>query len=375
MTKCRRARNAGLWIGLVVLLAGAMWQTQGGESDGPILGPYIQAVTDSSAIVCWATRGDKEGTFRHQRKVLRDLRPDSEVSYDLPGVASGSFRTAPSKFRPFTFVVYGDPRDGHDVHRAHIEQMQKIKPAFLLSVGDLVRTGSVSKLWETYFDIAGGLMRSVPHFPAIGDHEGYSQHYFDFFELPGNELWYSFDWAGCHFVALDSKVPETHRMPSNATRDEAVAWRDQLEKRWQQQMSWLRGDLYDHRNARYTFAYFHHAWRTTFESESRQDGARHIRDRFGYVFRDFNVTVFTGHDHLYHHLNDGVHFVTTGGGGVAVGQPQRTTDKTVKALGAHHFLRVDVGELGLTVSAIGPKGELLDRFEVPRKEKMQDEAE
>jgi hypothetical protein len=361
------ARNTVLAIAAAGVLGGALWQVAAAQGADAPLGPYVQAVTGSGAVICWATRGEQPGTFRHHRKVLSNLRPDTEAPYDIPGVGSGSLRTAPTGFRPFTFAAYGDPRDGHDVHRALIERMKEVRPAFLLSMGDLVRDGAVAEQWETFFSITGGLLRSVPLFPAIGDHEGYSQHYFDLFELPGNELWYSFDWAGCHFVALDSQSP---RMPAHATREEAISWPERMEKRWQEQIRWLRGDLYDHRGAPYTFVYFHRAWRTALAAESRQDSAREVRERFGYLFREFQVDlVLTGHDHHYHHLNDGLDFVVTAGGGVPLAPVERTTDKTVKAFSAHHFLRIDVAAAGLTVSAIGPRGELLDRFEIPRKQK------
>jgi len=68
-------------------------------------------------------------------------------------------------------------------------------------VGD----GNNLALWlPQYFRPASVLIRRVPLLASLGNHEGDSPYYYDYFALRQNERCYSYDIADVHFVVLDS---------------------------------------------------------------------------------------------------------------------------------------------------------------------------
>src|SRR5437764_176360 len=72
---------------------------------------------------------------------------------------------------PFRFAVYGDTRDGHDVHRQVVAQLIRSNPAFVLQTGDLVARGTDASLWRIYDDITAEMRRKIPVYPARGNHD------------------------------------------------------------------------------------------------------------------------------------------------------------------------------------------------------------
>lgn len=80
------------------------------------------------------------------------------------------------------------------------------------------------------------------------------------------------------------------------------------------------------------------------------------------------LLVLNGHDHNYQHFNAaGVDYVVTGGGGRNVydlktcpkGHPE-----LISGFKAHHFLRLDLEGIDLTVTAIDETGAILDDFAI-----------
>src|SRR5689334_18162107 len=73
--------------------------------------------------------------------------------------------------KPFRFVVYGDTRDGHAVHRKIVALIMKNSPAFVIQTGDLVHSGSNESLWNIYDEITLDMRKAVPVYPARGNHD------------------------------------------------------------------------------------------------------------------------------------------------------------------------------------------------------------
>jgi hypothetical protein len=84
------------------------------------------------------------------------------------------------------------------------------------------------------------------------------------------------------------------------------------------------------------------------------------------LFVRYHVTlVLTGHNHDYEHLKvDGIDFVVSGGGGQSSYPCLRVEPGAVRCVAAYHFLLVTVASRTVTVRAIRPSGEELDRFEI-----------
>ena len=80
--------------------------------------------------------------------------------------------------------------------------------------GDVVDNGNSYLQWKNdFFNPGENLWRSVPCYPAIGNHEVNSQNYFDYYSLPENgtpgylEHWYSHDYSNVRVLSFDSNNP------------------------------------------------------------------------------------------------------------------------------------------------------------------------
>jgi hypothetical protein len=83
--------------------------------------------------------------------------------------------------------------------------MVPLDPDLAVACGDVVDVGSDYYRWgaELLTPIQP-LAKAVPFYVAIGNHEQNSHWFYDYLAQPGNEHWFSFDYAGCHFVIIDS---------------------------------------------------------------------------------------------------------------------------------------------------------------------------
>jgi hypothetical protein len=346
------------------------------------IGPYVQNVGTSNATICWATvRGEvtvtppvnADTTFREYQMhavVLRDLKPGTTYTYTVAGDTGNAgrctFTTVPQGEHPFSFAIISDTQNrGNRAHRPIVERIIAGKPDMIFNVGDLVSDGCDIGDWEEFFRVEGGLMRSVPYYPALGNHDHASPLYFQFFVLPGDERNYSFDRGAAHFVVFDSPglyMPEDNQSVSAADEQR---FEEREEQYWQQQIQWLRDDLAGHQDAKYIFVFFHFPLYSV--KASRVEGSGELRARFGSVFQDYKVTaVFNGHDHHYHHaVARGVHFVeggVAGGGARPIDAP--LLPETVKAVAVVSFMRVDVDAEQAKVRITDVAGNTVDEFQL-----------
>src|SRR5262249_37605910 len=149
----------------------------------------------------------------------------------FPGDAGrGSFKTAPAADGgAFQFVVYGDTRTRHDVHRNVIAGILKsAHPDFIMHTGDLVENGTDNSLWPIYFDAERELLRRAAIFPSLGNHERHAGNYFEFMQA---KPYYSFNWGAAHFIVLDTDIGT---FGSNEAERDAY---------WSAQKRWLEDDL------------------------------------------------------------------------------------------------------------------------------------
>jgi hypothetical protein len=77
----------------------------------------------------------------------------------------------------------------------------------VLIPGDLVDNGLLYDQWaDTFFTPAQNLLRHVPLYPVLGNHESDSAFFFQYFHLPNNEHWWTHDIGGVRVIGLDSNV-------------------------------------------------------------------------------------------------------------------------------------------------------------------------
>ena len=328
-------------------------------------GPFVVNVTSTSATVVWIVQSDdlilhppaggesrSSPSFHIERTTMTGLQRGTHYDFDLPAYpgVKGSFRTAPAATAPYQFLIYGDTRTRHDVHRKVVEAILKNGvPDFAVQTGDLVENGEDNSLWPVYFDIERDLLRQIAFFPLMGNHERNTHDFYEFFQA--TTPYYSFNWGNGHFMLIDSDIPN---MASKAAR----------EALWNEQTRWLETELQNSQTAEFRVVAAHHP---PFSAVSSRQGSNPEMRALIPLFEKYHVSVaFFGHDHNYQrNLKDGVQYVITGGGGAPlydVSKPDPATSK--KAISVENFVIVSVNGKSMKVQAKGLDGTILDEFEI-----------
>jgi 3',5'-cyclic AMP phosphodiesterase CpdA len=327
-------------------------------------GPYVVHAGQRSATVVWVVQsgqltvtapGQPPKTIpvlHSEKAVLNGLRPNTLYQYESFGgeAGKGSFKTAPAGPTPFQFVVYGDVRTRHEVHRTVIQGILKhATPDFIIHTGDLVENGDDTSLWPIFFDIERDLLRKTPIFPSPGNHERNSPNYFNFMDTKAH---YSFDWGSAHFASIDSDIANVA-----ATQPERDAF-------WKEQTEWLENDLKQAQTAGLRFVFAHHPPMT---AVAHRQGDNPHMTALEPMFEKYKVTAgLFGHDHNYqHYLQRGIHYYVSGGGGA----PLYDVDKppagvTVKVESTENFIVVNVNGNKARIEAFRPNGTSIDVAEV-----------
>ncbi len=260
-------------------------------------------------------------------------------------VSCAIFDKGTYKYDPNYIVVYGDTRTNHDIHRKVVATIAKSDPVAVFHTGDLVNDGRVASQWDTFNVITAGLRDSTPFYPAIGNHEYNSQLYYDNFELPGNERWYSVTIDGILFIILDSNAD---------TQDGS------------EQYTWLEGQLENIGNTTdYVIALFHHPPYSTGPHTEDEKG---LRSTFVPLFEQYGVDIaFTGHDHCYERtLHNGIYYIVSGGGGAPLYDQERTSPESLIYETKYHFCRLTVLTDRLKIKAIDTAFVMIDSFSVSK---------
>lgn len=329
-------------------------------------GPFVMDVTSRGATVVWITESGEVSlqpagaagsapklspAFRTDKTTYTGLTPNTVYEYEVAGM-KGSFKTAAAQTDPYNFVMYGDTRTRHDVHRRVIAELMKHgTPDFIVHTGDLVADGSDNALWPIFFDIERGLLRQTAFFPTLGNHERNAHDYYDLF--PGIKPYYSFNWGNAHFAVIDSDIGS-----SGGTKGEKDAF-------WAEQTRWLEDDLAAHQNAAFRFLVAHHPPYSAVSS--RQAGNPQVAALLPLLEKYHLSAGLFGHDHNYQHylLKNGIHLVTCGGGGAPlydVDLPPK--DILQKAISVENFVKVSVSGNAAKFQAIDINGQTIDEFAI-----------
>jgi acid phosphatase type 7 len=318
-------------------------------------GPMVVNAKPTSATVVWVVQSGEGSDLRVETKALAGLTPGAIQHYDVNGTDSGrgSFQTPPTKAEPFEFVVFGDTRTRHDMHRRVVEAILKdSSPEFVIHTGDLVSNGTDAAQWPVFFEIETELLRKVAFFPALGNHERNSPRFYEFFQvgLP----YYSFDWGTSHFIVLNSDI-------GNAAADTAAK-----EAFWDRQRRWFEEDLKQSQGSDFRFVTAHHP---PFTAVSSRQGGNPEMAALVPLFEKYHVSAgFFGHDHNYqHHLKNNVHYVVSGGGGAPlydVNSPVPGITRKVSSV--EHFVKIRMNGKSARLTAIALDGSTLDEFEISR---------
>ena len=367
--------------------------------------PYLQQVTDRSAVIVWASREKGVGTVRiNGRTVTAQTRlvPATttllttdyyqheatvtglaavttypyEVWVGSVRAAANSFKTAPA---PGTgsvkFMAFGDSGTGVTIQKTLASRIAADTWDLALHTGDVaygVSTTGGDATYKTYhawfFDIYRDWLARRPFYPAMGNHDGrqsnaYGKAYLDLFVLPeetaasihgDEERYYSFDYGPVHFVVLD-----TERAFMDLTRRPT-------------QLQWLESDL-SSSPLPWKIAVFH---KPPYSSGTVHGSELTVRQAFGPLFEKYGVQmVITGHDHAFERsvpwrastdrTKQAVTYIVTGGAGAKL-YSVRISPWTARSISKNHYMRVNVSGCVLSHEAVGADGVVFDRFTLDR---------
>ena len=237
------------------------------ERSGKFL-QYRKAGTESFSkpIEARETEIGEQETFRYE-VVLDNLVPGTSYEYRVgaPGQWSGifSFKTEEEEQASFSAFVLGDVQfnvreEDYAVWGKFLRDAYKEHPEtqFALMTGDYVNTANLWRDWNCYLNQAA-VFSCIPVMTAPGNHE--TQYlpftYLKLFALPENgpegaaEEFYSFDYAGCHFVSLNSCVlmREREKFMGESAWDDLIDGID----------VWLKEDLQKNRK-KWNVVFLHH---------------------------------------------------------------------------------------------------------------------
>lgn len=357
----------------LVLLAGAAAvfaaDIQVDKPAGKIAGgPFVVNATSRTATVVWIVQTDEltlqgpagakprtSPSLRVEKTTLTGLKPSTHYDYAAAGqeAGKGSFKTAPANNdpAPYQFLVYGDTRTRHDVHRRVMEAIGKLAtPDFVLHTGDLVADGYDSSLWPVFFDIERDLLRHTAFFPSLGNHERNADYFREIFQE--EKPYYSFNWGNGHFIVMNSDIANFA-----ASERERDAY-------WNEQVRWLEDDLQAHQGADYRFVIAHHP---PFTAVTRRQGDNPHMTALIPMFEKYHVNAaFFGHDHNYqHYLKNGIHYLVTGGGGAPLYDVDKPAEGiTLKVAKTENFVTVKVDGKSAHVEAISIDGTKLDQIDI-----------
>jgi predicted phosphodiesterase len=329
-------------------------------------GPYTVNAGPRQATVMWvvergqasiAAAGSKLNktapALRVEKVSFSGLQPGTSYTVTAPDGSTASFKTAPVGAAQFRFVVFGDTRTRHDVHRRAIEAIMKYgSPDFVIHTGDLVADGADTAQWPIFFSIERELLRTAAFYPVLGNHERNDRQYYEFFDAV--TPYYSFNWGTSHFTILNSDLAN---LPGGTPAHERY---------WAEQVRWLEEDLQKSQSADLRFVVAHHPPITALKN--RQAENAHVTALMP-MFEKYKVqAAFFGHDHNYqHYLRNGIHYFVTGGGGAPLyGVEAPPEGITRKVASVENFTVIKVNGKIATVDALLLDGATLDSTEIGR---------
>lgn len=295
---------------------------------------------------------EPKAAARHVVK-LEELSPDTSYHYIIRSegqtVFSGTFKTFPeSNNTPFSFGVLGDSGTDSSYQKEIAKRLLAVHPDLILHTGDVIY-GSKSDAGfdEKFFSIYKSLLRRIPFFLSLGNHDTETENgrpYLENFYLPQNSpgqgRYYSFDCGEAHVVALDS----------NESFDHGTA-----------QYEWLKKDLESTKKP-LKIAFFHHP---LYSSGYHGSSIRLRRDLQPLFEKERLTFVFNGHDHDYERTKPihGITYVVTGGGGAPL-YPASGSSWTAESLTTYNFVYCQVNGRKIHLEAIDENGTPLDQADL-----------
>ena len=347
-----------------------------------IRGPTVNMVTNHSALLFWRTEAMTNATVNYglntsllqsesnltldtdHRVLLEGLDIDTKYFYEVisNGTASEtySFRTAPPDGGEFKMIIIGDNRptsvatEQPEAYKQFAQMIAQEEPHIIIHSGDCVldvdENHATNLLgWEAFTNVTDQMGHYAPIYAAVGNHDTGAktgtlllEYFFDAFEQYDEpSTYYSFDYAGVHFIVLDT---EELGFEGRIVGD---------------QYDWLVNDL-ESTNRDMIFVVAHRPMYPLNHIGDSLDSMPAERVALQSLFEAHNVTMFIcGHDHLYNRMtvNGVVHVISGGGGGPLYGTPWGGD--------FYHYMRVNTSASHVNMSAIRLDWSVADNYQLP----------
>ena len=374
----------------------ATWAVVPALLAGITRGPFLQSTSTNRTLVVWKTAIPADtkvefGLTPQLGTVVFDAVPNTNHVVELTGLqadtpyfyqasSSAAGKTVRSHVHSLTtlksegtvkFLVVGDTGIGQSAQYDIARELAKRGGDLLLHVGDVVYPQFTSERVDAkLFSVYGELMAAQPWFLTIGNHDLYAgeAHYLNAFHLPtnavtGTEHFYSVDHGDVHFSVL---------MIPYVTQYQLTVGSDQYR--------WLTNDLATTSKPWKVLAY-HVPMQTSALHRVDDWNLNGIRDSEEIravllpVAAQYGVQItFSGHDHVFERFapTNGVHTITTGGGGVVLYGLAERDAGSVQLWPQHHFVEVEVMGDRMELRAIDRYGVQFDSQVIHRSPPLDD---
>lgn len=307
---------------------------------------------------------------------LEGLKPATTYFYRLTATDASnhvarsdilSFQTLPGPSAAWAFGVMGDTQRNPEITRRCADGLFALRPNVVIHCGDVVDDGFAKSQWVNDLLVpANRLFSQVPVFPVIGNHEKNAHWYYDYFDLPEPEYWYTWKVGNAQFFMIDSNKDCGPGSP---------------------QYQWLERELAAS-TATWKFTAHHHPCFSSDEDdygdrlrgkpEKRWADGDSNAARLVPLYERHGVDIaFAGHIHSYERTwpilqmtinqSRGVRYIVSGGGGGSLEQaaPQRAWFSLHVQRGYHYCFAV-VQDRTIQFKAYDVEGRLFDTFELTK---------
>jgi acid phosphatase type 7 len=259
---------------------------------------------------------DAPGTYFMHEVALTGLMPATCFDYEIDPVNKGRFCTARNSGDEFKLAIIGDTNPGFGNIDKMLATAYGDKPDFTIHQGDIQYYESGLETYGFWMEKMRPMLRTGAFYPSIGNHETeqpkereeYVERFFGKPGFDGNSDYYRFQSGGVWFFALDTE-------------------RDDFSDKGAQGV-WLKEKLEDAAKQpgyRFSVLYMHRPFVTC--GDKSQNGS--LRAQWLPMFQANKVKlVVGGHMHGYERFEfDGITWVTSGGGGGALGKIDENKDR------------------------------------------------
>jgi len=337
-------------------------------------GPYLQNVLGDSAVVMWRSNQPTNSsveyglsttetnliespTFKYNHEmVLRGLIRGQEYVYRVISNDQVSdwyqFSSAKPDYEPFSFALIGDNRTNFLRHGEISAAISEETPDFLLNTGDVVQYGPRPD-WDTeFFNPLSDLIKTMPIYVAIGNHELEAPYFSEYFSFPDpvHEHYYSFQYGNTFFIFLDNNIAAypTGNYPALDEGSDQYSWlEDQLSSPAAQNAEWL-------------FVLGH----IPIYSVGTNNNFDLNRDVLLPLLLDYCVDIFfAGHIHNYERgYSEGLYHIISGGAGGPLSHQVRDLPEITEYSANYHYCMIDVNGSLLSFQIKDKNQNMLDQF-------------